>query len=313
MAGSWDITLKRWVGEVPQDFVSWLLHGAIFEREAPSHLKNRTVDADLLYRVLVNDRPYMFHAEFQSTSHPQMAERMWEYNLLSTLEYQLPVHSFLIYLKKGKESDDAFASSPFIQKSAFGEDIHRFHYTVIKMWEVPTHLLLNAGYKGLLPLIPLTREGTQHEAIEQAITLLTPPGEKPEVDLLASLYALGSLAYTKDVSKNWLQRRFSVMDSLKDSWVYQEWKQEGVEQGLQQGVEQGLQQGVEQGLQQGRRQDIMALVQKRFPALTMLAQERVTLLKTPELLQNLLLQIAVAQNEQDVRRYLLEAGEEQKH
>lgn len=294
MPGPWDSAMKRWVGEAPQDFVSWLLHDAVFEYEASSHLKNRNVDVDVLYRVLINDRPYMFHVEFQSTSHPLMAERMWEYNVLATLEHLVPVHSFLIYLKKGEEGNNAFAKSPLIRLSASGEVIHHFSYTVIKMWETPTDLLLNAGNKSILSLVPLTREGKQHEAVEQAITQLMPPGQKPEAEPLASLYALGSLAYTEDASKSWLHRRFSMMDSIfKDSWVYQEWKQEGIEL--------------------GRRQDIVALVQQRFPSLTMLAQERVTLLKTPEHLQNLLLQIAVAQNEQEVRRHLLEAGDEQKH
>ncbi len=297
MSGSWDTTMKKWAGEAPQDFVSWLLHGALFEQEAPSELKNQNIRADLLYYVRVDDRPYMFHVEFQSTSHPQMAQRMWEYNVLAALTYKVPVHSFLIYLKKGNESDHAFVDAPFIQTSAFGEEIHRFSYTVIKMWEVPTDVLLNTGYKGLLPLVPLTAEGWQHEAVEQAITQLTPPGEKPKIELLASLYALGSKVYTKDSERNWLRRRFRVMGNiLKDSWVYQEWKQEGIEQGIE----------------QGRRQDIVALVQKRFPALTTPAQERVALLKTPERLQNLLLQIAVAQDEQDARRLLLEAGDEQK-
>ncbi|GAC1469995.1 MAG: hypothetical protein PVSMB5_17070 [Ktedonobacteraceae bacterium] len=187
MPEAWDGTIKRWVGEAPQDFVSWLLQGALFEREASSHLKSRNVNADLLYRVLVDDRPCMLHVEFQSTSHPRMAERMLEYNVLAALEHQLPIHSFLIYLKRGEESDKAFVESPFIQRSVFGEEIHRFVFTVIKMWEVPTNLLLNAGYKGILPLVPLTADGQQHEAIEQAISQLMPRGEPPERVALVAL------------------------------------------------------------------------------------------------------------------------------
>ncbi|GAC1367049.1 MAG: hypothetical protein NVS2B12_16250 [Ktedonobacteraceae bacterium] len=67
---------------------------------------------------------------------------------------------------------------------------------------------------------------------------------------------------------------------------------------------------MQQGLQQGTRENIVALVQNRFPALALLAQERVVLLKVHEQLQHLLLQVATAQNEQEVRRYLLEIGEE---
>ena len=65
MPGPWDSAMKRLVGEIPQDLVTWLLRGAHFVQEAPYHLKNRNIDADLLYHILVEDRPYMFHVEFQ--------------------------------------------------------------------------------------------------------------------------------------------------------------------------------------------------------------------------------------------------------
>jgi len=305
MPGPWDSTMKRLVGEIPQDLVTWLLHGAHFVQEAPSHLKNRNIDADLLYHILVEDRPYMFHVEFQRSRDPLMAERLWEYNVLASLAHKLPVHSFLIYLKEDKTKKDKakrvktkqFIESPFIQWSAFGEEIHHFTFKVIKMWEIPTDVLLYSGSKGLLPLVPLTREGLQHEAMEQAITQLTQAEEQSDVELLAALYSLGSLAYNEGVDLIWFQRRFALVDDiLKDSWLYKEWEQR-----------------VEQGIQQTRQLDIVALVQNRFSSLTALAQERVALLKEPEQLQALLIQIAQAQTEQDARRYLLEAEDTQKH
>ena len=108
-----------------------------------------------------------------------------------------------------------------------------------------------------------------------------------------------SLVYTEDSDNtNWLERIFSGMENiLQDSWVYKKWTE----------------QGVKRGMEQGRRQDIVSLVQKRFPSLTPLAQERVVLLTTPEKLQDLLLQIAVAKDEQEVCSSLLETTDEQKH
>ncbi len=172
------------------------------------------------------------------------------------------------------------------------------------MWEVPTDALLNSGHKGLLPLVPLTADGLQREAIEQAIAQLMPAGKEPEKELLSLLYAVGSMMYTTE--ENWFERRFDMLESiLKDSWAYKKWKQKGIEEGVQKGIEEGV--------QKGRRQDIVSLVQKRFPSLAPLAQERVVLLTAPEKLQDLLLQIAVAKDEQEVRSSLLEATEEQKH
>ncbi|MBA2677399.1 MAG: hypothetical protein H0U76_03240 [Ktedonobacteraceae bacterium] len=153
----------------------------------------------------------------------------------------------------------------------------------------------------MLPLVPLTADGLQHEAIEQAITQLTPHGKEPEKELIASLYALGSMMYTGE--DNWFERRFEMLENiLKDSWAYKKW--------TKQGMEQGVKQGLEQGLLQARRQDIVSLLQDHFPSLTVLAQERVSLLTTPEKLQSLLLKVANAKDEQEARSSLLEAREE---
>lgn len=51
MSGPWDMMIKRWVEEAPQDFVSWLLHDAIFEHEAQSELQNTKVDRGRVARI----------------------------------------------------------------------------------------------------------------------------------------------------------------------------------------------------------------------------------------------------------------------
>src|SRR6266702_2344325 len=90
MAGAWDSKLKLLINKVPQDFVSWLVAGAIYEEEISPHLKTRNVDADVLYRISILGRPYLLHIEFQLHSKPEMAERMWEYNVLATCRNNLP-------------------------------------------------------------------------------------------------------------------------------------------------------------------------------------------------------------------------------
>ncbi len=120
MPGPWDSELKKMVGVIPQDIVTWLLSGALFVQEASSHLKNRNIDADMIYHVSVNDRPYMLHIEFQQNPDANMAERVWEYNVLASIEHNVPVHSFLVYLNKGTHK--TFIESPLIRLSAFGEE-----------------------------------------------------------------------------------------------------------------------------------------------------------------------------------------------
>ena len=72
-------------------------------------------------------------------------------------------------------------------------------------------------------------------------------------------------------------------DIIRDSWVYQEILQEGAQKALQ--------------LQ---RQAILAIVQKRFPALASLAQQKLAGVIDPEQLQDVNVQISVAQDSQEV-------------
>ncbi len=307
----WDKALKKLVGKVPQDVVSWLLPGAIFEQEVSPHLQNRQFNADMLYQVRLDDVSCLFHVEFQSKSDPDMAQRILEYNVQAKQKYDLPVHSFVMYLKKGKDSEQAFGSSPYVIQSSPGRVILRFYYTVIKMWEIPTEALLTVGPKGLLPLVPLTADGWRREAMEEAIALLMPEGEKPDVELLSILKTIGGLIYMRESDHEWLKWRCRMIDDLlTESWVCQEWIQQGLEKGRQEGVAEGIAKGRQEGVAEGRRQDIVTFVQKRFPALSTLAERQVALLQTPEQLQQLLLQVVMAQDEQEARRSLLDATEE---
>lgn len=100
MAGSWDSKLKLLVTIAPQDIISWLLAGAALESELSPHLQNRNIDADMLYQVNIDHHPCLLHSEFQRLGDHNIAQRVWEYNVLATSKYHLPVHSFVVYLKK---------------------------------------------------------------------------------------------------------------------------------------------------------------------------------------------------------------------
>ncbi|HEU5227195.1 MAG TPA: hypothetical protein VFU49_05230 [Ktedonobacteraceae bacterium] len=320
MAGSWDGKLKRLVNEAPQDFVSWLLGGALFERELSPHLPHRNVDADLLYQIRLDDEPFLLHLEFQRRSDPLMARRLWEYNVLATCKFDCPVYSFVLYLKK----DGKIAESPYRLSLHDGQHVHRFLFGVIKLWELPTDALTRLALPGLLPLLPLTREGKRREVVEDVIRGLCPPGEQPQRELLSLAYGLAALAFEETDDRDWLRRRFRMIeDILEDSWAFQELREKALEQGLEQGIQQGLEQGRLQGMQQGMlqgmqqgiqeatkqeverlRQILLAFVQARFPALVPLAEQQGKSFNHPEQLQALILNVSVAQSELEAKELL---------
>ena len=107
--GDWDGKVKNLANEAPQDFVQWLLKGAEFLDDLSPRFASRDIEADILYRITIEYKFYLLHIEFQSTGHPIMARRVWEYNSRASQKYKLPVYSFVIYLKP----DSDIAQSPY--------------------------------------------------------------------------------------------------------------------------------------------------------------------------------------------------------
>ncbi len=184
---------------------------------------------------------------------------------------------------------------------------------MIKLWEVTAQSLVDLGWDGLLPLLPLTRGGKKPEIVKVMIDRLAEGGDK---DLLALAEVVGGLAFTTESEKVWYKRRFAMFEEvLKDSWVYQEWiekgREEGREQGREEGREQGREEGIEQGLEKGRqaqREAIEGIVKQRFPVLETLASEQVSRMSDINALGVLLVSIACAQDTETVRKLLLDAG-----
>src|SRR5260370_25698448 len=101
---------------------------------------------------------------------------------------------------------------------------------VIKLWEITTEELIQTDLAGLLPLVPLTKDGGQYDVIDQVVTKLI---AAKEYNLLEYARRFASLVFKGDSDREWLNRRFAVYkDILEDSWVVQEERQEGKREGL---------------------------------------------------------------------------------
>jgi hypothetical protein len=133
MAGDYDSGMKRLVNINPADYVNWLVQDAIYLEEYNPHLPNRSIDADSLLKAAYKAAlklPFLVHIEFQTRRDPEMAKRIWEYNVSATIKYNLPTKSFVIYLRPTNQ----VVTTPYQVKIPDGEEIHRFHFGVIKLW-----------------------------------------------------------------------------------------------------------------------------------------------------------------------------------
>lgn len=108
-----------------------------------------------------------------------------------------------------------------------------------------------------------------------------------------------------------------LYDILRETRAFQEMakegRREGVEQGKREGMEQGKREGMQQGLQQGMQQGIKNLrqvaenlVATRFsnPTLTTRARKYLATLDDAQTLQELIVNLAIAQTPEDVRQLL---------
>lgn len=290
MADDWDDAIKRLFREHPQDFVSWLVKDAIYDGAVSGELKNRTRRADILVNIVQREtqKAGLLHAEIQSKDDENIIERLQEYNLMSTLTYRKPVISFLILLRPMPGAP----GSPVITALFDEIEIWRFHYVVIRMWEIPAEELLRSGLIGLLPLVPLTKGGTEQETL---LTTVTELAEAKEFDLLALAKVIASLIMKGKIAQETLERIFAMYQSiLEDSWVYQEI--------MQRGIEKGIEKGLDKGLAQGEQRALLAMIQKRFPDILETARELVGGITNAGTLENLVMEVSIAQNSQEALR-----------
>lgn len=155
--------------------------------------------------------------------------------------------------------------------------------------------------KGLLPLLPLTKNAARRDIVETMFSSLL---AAKKIDLVPIGYTLASLAFSREnpVDQDWLFRRFHEMhDILRETPIYQEILKEGREEGL----EQGLQRGQLEAL----RQAVVEVVVERFPSLVRLTKKQVALIEDPELLRHVLVKVSVARSAMEAKGHLLAVDE----
>ena len=150
--------MKKLVGGNPQDLVSWVIPGAQFGKQLPFELSVENIYADGLLQATLGGKEFLAHIEFQSSYDGRIGERLLEYNVLASRQYNyLPVYSCVIYLK----NHSSVPHSPFLRELPNGEEVVRFHYRSIELGKLGGGELLQTGLVGLLPLLPLTKDGAR--------------------------------------------------------------------------------------------------------------------------------------------------------
>ena len=315
MAGPFDSVMKRLIKEHAEDFARWLDPEVTFVQAYNVELQSQHIFADALLRVKKRQKPALLHAEVQTTKDPEMEARLLEYNILASHQYnRIPVYSYVIYLRDVGDVPEP----PYIRRfpAEEGVEVQRFYYGVIKVADIPAQVLLELGWLGLFPFVPVTKGGKEPDAVQTMIDRLA---EARAFDLLAMSSVIGGLVFQEEAEKQWFKRRFHMFQELiQESWVYQELGENSFERGLEKGLEQGLEKGLEQGLEKGRvegrvqeqRQILMSFLQTRFPETLTLANQQTNNINEPEVLRTVINKLFAAQTVEEARQILLEINKQ---
>jgi hypothetical protein len=190
-------------------------------------------EADQVYRV-GGRRSHLIHVEMQSRRDGRLARRLWRYNALLDLKYDLRVRSIALLLRP--EADSRKLTGVLELRLPDGDRVVTFHYRVIRAWEQPLEPLL-LGPLATLPMAPLADVPLQDvptvlEQIDTRLAAEAPPAEA--VRMMSSALTLAGMRLDSNIIEA-LRGRLRTMNILKDSSFYQVMLKEGRELGEREG------------------------------------------------------------------------------
>ena len=272
---AFDNYCKYLAEQYPHHFASWLLGESLSASTQVEVLKTELsvspievlktelnvepIRADAI--LLLRNQKSILHIEFQTipASVPPMPLRMLDYGVRIYREYNLPISQFVIYLRETTEE----IPNEFKSENTW----HRYH--VMKLWEQDKQVFM--GHTGLLPLAALTRTETPGELLEEVATRtreLPPNQEKSTLLMCAAL--LAGLRFDKEVIMSVLRE-----DILKESVIYQDI--------IDQGLQRGMQQGIVQGIHVGKAEMLVNILKHRFQDFSLVDERHIVTLNSMQL------------------------------
>ena len=169
-----DRSMRSLAERDPQALVAFLLKGAIYEGELDRELalasyegelgleaQERVRNADELYHVLWNGEHIMLHLEFQRYGESEVPRKMWECNVLTSIITGKLVYSVVIY----GLPEPAIPEPAYEIRLPNGQLTHSFSFDQVKLWEIEPEVFEQPQFVGLLPLLPLTKNGQNREGV----------------------------------------------------------------------------------------------------------------------------------------------------
>lgn len=291
----YDSSFKEFIHEQIAEILAPLLEGVVhskdivFEQELTVEVLRPTMRADKVFRARYLGQPHIFHLEYQSGSDAEIVYRVLVYNAGILWDYHLPVISVIIYLFR------TIVPVPPLQVMSGEDSLINFKYYVLPLWELDAERYVRDHIVSMYPLLP-AMQGASAELLSRAIQELADYYKYDESRLARQLVWLGILLRRADtvapLDKAKVEERLTMYERLwEEDPKIQKYLADKSEERMRQGLRQGLEQGLEQGRTQGEilasQRLVVEYVQLRFPAIAVLAQQKVTQIKRVDELEKL--------------------------
>lgn len=236
--GRFDAALKYSIAAHPADWGRLLgVPDGVLVEAVDTDLSTVSQSVDKLLRVGAQPES-LIHVEFQGWSDPEFDERMLLYHCSIRRREKLPVHSVAFVLRPTAWSRENLGG--IRHESVYPGCRLDFAYQVIKVWEQPPQIFLNAGL-GVLPLAPLANvsEESLPAVVESMSERLREANRADAAELWTATHLLMGLKYETDLIELMLRKVRSIM---QESVTYQAIRREGILIGSQNAI---LRQGTE--------------------------------------------------------------------
>jgi len=268
---TYDITLKFLSDKFPKHFVSLIFDE--FEGDVvllDKKLPYTEHESDYIVKIKdghadCEDDNFILHIEFQSTHDSNMPRRMMSYYARIVDKYGLPVYPVVVYLN----SDDFGSNTPDTYVSSiYNEQIMKFKYRVLKVWEMDPKMIIDRDLYGLFPILPLTNHGKTNDnrCLKTYFDLVDNADIKDKAlkaDMFVCTGVLAGLRYPKELVISLMK-----VEIMQESAIYQDILSEGIdkgmEKGIQKGMEKGIQKGMDKGMKKAMEESIISVLSVRF-------------------------------------------------
>lgn len=244
---------------------------------------------DVFWIESVNSAPFIIHLEPMGYLDESLPIRMLRYrsDLWEATYHEqkkiIPILQIVLYFYPAHDH-----GTHLLQEEWHGETFLEYTYRVIRIWELSPQEIVDNGWVGLYPLLPLMRRSAPQKIHKEALqfgmdAIMKITDVALQRDLLAVMGVLAGEIYPKEWIHSMIRREMIMESPIYQDWVREE-REKAMQEGMKEGMKEGLKEGLKEGVKEGVKRTARNMLEKGFDEETImevtgLTKEEILLLK----------------------------------